>query len=139
MQLTRYSDYSLRVLMYLALHDGRRVTISEIAEKFSIPRAHLMKVVHNLSSNSFITTYQGKNGGMRLARPAADINVGSAVRATETSFDAVDCDDPPCPMAPSCELRPVLDEAMSAFLSVLDRQTVADLTKRPGDLMRLVE
>lgn len=138
MQLTRYTDFSLRVLIYLAVAPDRRVTINEISQKFEISRNHLMKVVHGLSSGGFVTTYKGKNGGMRLGRDAAEIRVGDVVRATEGVLSAVDCYSPPCPLFDACTLRGVLDRAMEGFLATLDGVTIADLTRQPTGLTRLV-
>lgn len=138
MQLTRYTDFSLRVLMYLALAPDRRVTISEISRRFEISRNHLMKVVHGLSTQGFVATFKGKNGGMCLARPATEIRVGDVVRATEGVLHAVDCDSPPCPLYDACTLRGMLSKAMAGFLDVLDGVTIGDLTESPGELVRLV-
>ena len=80
MQLTRYTDYSVRVMMYLGLQPDRLVTISELAELYAISRNHLVKVVHNLSRSSYIKTVRGKGGGMRLDRSAAEINLGDLIQ-----------------------------------------------------------
>lgn len=143
MQLTRYSDYSLRVLTYLALHPERLVTIEEIARRYGISKAHLMKVVHQLGQRGYVETLRGRGGGLRLARNADRIVVGEVVRATEGDLDLVDCFDPltqRCVIQHACGLRPVLDEALGAFLAALDRYTVADLvTRRRKSLLRLLE
>ncbi len=127
-QLTRYTDYSLRVLMYLAVHTERLVTISEISTAYDISRNHLVKVVHELGSLGFVRTKRGKQGGLELARPAAEINIGDVVRHTEKTLAVVNCHEPPCPIRPACDLRGVLFEARDAFLAVLDRYTLRDLT-----------
>lgn len=143
MQLTRYSDYSLRVLIYLALAPERLVTIEEIARSYRISKAHLMKVVHQLGLRGYVETVRGRRGGLRLARPPEAIGVGDVVRASEASFDLVECFDPPssrCAIQPACGLRSVLGEALGAFLEVLDRYTLADLVaRRRKSLARLLE
>lgn len=130
MQLTRYTDYSLRVLMYLAVHTERLATIGEISSAYGISRNHLVKVVHELGSLGFVRTQRGKQGGMELARPAADINIGDVVRHTEKTLTIINCKEPPCPIRTACDLRSVLSEACDAFLAVLERYTLQDLTDR---------
>lgn len=143
MQLTRYSDYSLRVLIYLALDPERLATIAEVARRYGVSRAHLTKVVHGLGQRGFVTTLRGRGGGFRLARPPEEIRVGDVVRATEESFALVECFEGAasrCAIGSACGLRPVLDEALAAFLAVLDRHTLADLVaRRRAPLLRLLE
>jgi Rrf2 family nitric oxide-sensitive transcriptional repressor len=142
-QLTRYSDYALRVLIYLAVHRGRLVTIEEIARGYGISRAHLMKVVHELGRCGYVETVRGRRGGLRLGRPPEDIGVGEVMRSTEGRMALVECFEPEqneCPIEPACRLRLVLHEALSAFLAVLDRYTLADLVaRRRASLARLFE
>jgi Rrf2 family nitric oxide-sensitive transcriptional repressor len=143
MQLTRYSDYCLRVLTYLALDPGRLTTIDEIAGSYGISKAHLMKVVHHLGSTGYVETLRGRRGGVRLARPPEEIRLGDVLRATEESLALVECFEPAsnrCAIEPACRLRSVLHEALAAFLAVLDRHTLADLVaRRRGPLTRLLE
>jgi Rrf2 family nitric oxide-sensitive transcriptional repressor len=143
MQLTRYSDFSLRVLIYLAVETERLATIEEIARAYGISKAHLMKVVHQLGLCGFVETVRGRGGGLRLARPAQEIPLGAVVRATEGNLSLVECFDPArseCAIEPACGLRPVLREALDAFLAVLDRYTLADLVaRRRAPLVRLLE
>ncbi len=138
MQLTRYTEYSLRVLIYLGIKHDARVTITEVADSYGISRNHLVKVVHNLATLGFIRTYKGKSGGMRLARPAEMINLGEVVRQAEASLEIVNCWKPRCPLTPSCFLRSALAEASDAFISVLDRYTIADLVKNRKQLLKLL-
>lgn len=130
MQLTQYTDYSLRVLIYLSqIKPGELATISEIAEFYGISRNHLVKVVHNLATNGFIQTLRGKHGGMQLARPAAEIGVGEVVRRTEPNFDIAECFSKKtntCVISPVCALKSMLDEARSNFIQTLDRYTIAN-------------
>lgn len=130
MQLTRYTDYSLRVLLYLAVHTDRLVTITEISEAYDISRNHLVKVVHELGGLGFVRTRRGKSGGMELARPAAEINIGDVVRHTEKTLTVVNCNKPPCPILPACALRGILFDARDAFLAVLDQYALDDLAAR---------
>jgi Rrf2 family nitric oxide-sensitive transcriptional repressor len=141
MRLTVYSDYSLRVLMYLALHADRRPTIAEIAKSYGISKNHLMKVVYELGVAGYVETVRGKNGGLRLARPPAAIGLGEIVRHTEPDMALVPCFDAaatPCVISPACTLRRALHEATTAFLAVLDRYTLADLVRNPGSLTDLL-
>jgi len=130
MQLTRHTDYALRVLMYLGLHPGELVTISEISAAYGISRNHLMKVVHEMANAGFILTYRGKAGGMQLAGEPATINVGEVIRRMEGNLEIINCLEPRCPIQTSCLLKGVLDDARNAFLAVLDQHTLADLLGR---------
>lgn len=133
MQLTRYSDLSLRVLIYLAVRREGLATIEELASAYGISKAHLMKVVHQLGRGGFLETVRGRGGGFRLAREPEQIRVGEVVRYSEGKLDLVECFDPVrnrCCIAPACGLRGVLEEALGAFLETLDRYTLADLVAR---------
>ena len=133
MQLTRYSDYSLRVLMYLAVRPDSLATIEEISEAYEISRAHLMKVVHELGRAGLLETVRGRGGGIQLARAPEAISIGAVVRQTEDKLTLVECFEPAtsqCRIESACGLRGVLEEALDAFLGTLDRYTLADLVVR---------
>jgi Rrf2 family transcriptional regulator, nitric oxide-sensitive transcriptional repressor len=132
MRLTVYTDYALRVLMFLAVHPEPKPTIGEIAASYGISRNHLMKVVYELGVAGYIETARGKKGGLRLARPAVAIGLGDVVRQTEPDLALVPCFDPvnaACALTPACRLRGVLHLAQAAFLKVLDEHTLADLVE----------
>lgn len=132
MRLTLYTDYSLRVLLYLASREDENVTITEIADFYRISRNHLVKVVHNLGLDGYILTSRGRHGGLRLARPAKDILVGELVRSTEPDLDLLECFNPAtdhCVISNSCSLKAVIFNAQAAFLAVLDQYTLADMAK----------
>lgn len=140
MQLTRYTDYSLRVLIFVALREeGEQATINEICDHFGMPRNHLIKVVQHLGQLGYLRTQRGKGGGVRLGKPAQAIVVGEVVSAMEPNLDIVDCSSPDCPLNSGCRLRTVLDEAMEAFLAVLSRYTLADLITHPAQLLSLLD
>lgn len=136
MRLTFHTDYSLRLLMFLAIEPDRLHTIETIAERYGISRNHLMKVAQTLVQAGVVDSIRGRGGGLRLAKPADAINIGAVVRATEDGFALVECFDPQgdCLIAPACSLRGPLEQALTAFLAVLDRYTLADLMKSPGSL-----
>jgi len=136
MRLTRYTDYALRVLIYLAARPEELSAINDISRAYGISQNHLMKVVSDLAGNGYVTSLRGRNGGIRLAMPAKDINVGDVVRHTEDGFDLVDCGS--CVIAPACGLTGVFGEALSAFMSVLDGYTLADLVSRRTKLRALL-
>ena len=142
MQLTRYSDYSLRALIYLGLNADRRCTVREIADAYGISENHLMKIVHGLGRAGYVTTARGRNGGIRLAMPAGEIGLGQVFRATEGNFDLVECfaagERNTCPIAGPCVLTHVLETALQAFLDVLDRHTLEDLLKPRNALQRIL-
>lgn len=132
MRLTAYTDYSLRTLMYLATHRERLVTIAEIADAHGISKNHLMKVVHQLGLTGMVETVRGHNGGLRLKREPADINIGAVVRNTETDFYMAECFDPSgsqCLYSPACALTTALRAATDAYLDVLDHVTLESLVK----------
>jgi Rrf2 family transcriptional regulator, nitric oxide-sensitive transcriptional repressor len=142
MKLTSFTDYSLRVLIYLAAEPGRRATISEIAVAFGISENHLTKVVHFLGKQGWIATVRGKGGGMGLARPPEQIVIGQVVRSTEGSAMPAECFDQAsdtCPITPVCNLKRVLQEAVEAFLLVLDGYTLADLVRNRATLARVLK
>ncbi len=141
MQLTLYTDYSLRVLIYLGTHRDGIVTISEIAGSYGISRNHLVKVVHNLAGLGFIHTTRGKGGGMRLMRPPAEINLGEVVRSTEGGFDLVECmnsETNTCPIHQMCQLKGVVREALNAFTAVWDKYTLADIVQNRNQLAHVL-
>jgi Rrf2 family nitric oxide-sensitive transcriptional repressor len=130
MQLTRFTDYSLRVLIHLGTHPDALATVGGIAEAHGISRNHLVRVVHQLGLKGYIETARGKGGGLRLARAPALIGVGDVVRDMESGFEFAECfraDGAGCRLLPACALRPVLAEAGRTFLASLDRYTLADL------------
>ena len=133
MQLTRYTDYSLRVLMYLAVRPEQRATIDEISKAYGISKAHLMKVVHELGRAGYLETIRGRGGGLRLAQALDAIGIGDVIRQTEGAMNLVECFDPEtngCRISSACALHGVLDEALQSFLSRLDEYTLADLVAR---------
>jgi Rrf2 family transcriptional regulator, nitric oxide-sensitive transcriptional repressor len=140
MQLTQYTDYALRVLIYVSLQKKQaRVTVPEIAKHFQISRNHLIKVVHNLGTLGYLHTTRGKGGGICLQRTPDLINLGEVVRAMEVKLDPVDCITRPCPILPQCALRGILYKARDQFLQVLDGYTLADLVRKPTGLRKLLQ
>jgi Rrf2 family nitric oxide-sensitive transcriptional repressor len=142
MQLTLYTDYSLRVLIYLGMRPTHQATITEIAESYGISRNHLVKVVHNLSGIGYIKTTRGRGGGMQLAYAPSKINIGEVVKKTEPNFNMVECFDKEnntCPIAPSCALIKALKAARSAFLDVLESYTLADVVNNADELAPLLK
>lgn len=140
MRLTLFTDYSLRVLMYVGVKDGA-ATISELAESYGVSRNHLMKVIQRLAQLGYLETARGRRGGLRLARPPGEISVGEVVRRMEDDLALVNCFDPaaqPCVIAQGCVLRRALGEALEAFLAVLDGYTLEDLIAPRRRLARLL-
>ncbi|GLV12707.1 HTH-type transcriptional regulator NsrR [Alicyclobacillus hesperidum] len=135
MNLTLFTDYSLRTLMYAAsLPSEELANIDEIAKVYGISRNHLTKAVHRLGQLGYIQTIRGRNGGFRLAKPATEIRIGDVVRQMEENLHVVECFQAEagiCILNPTCRLKRVLQKAMEAFLSVLDEYTLADVVGDP--------
>jgi len=141
LRLTVYTDFSLRLLMYLAVKEDGLATIAEVAESYRISRNHLMKVAHQLGLAGYVATVRGKNGGLRLARPAETIILGDVVRRTEPDLALVPCFHPidaPCAIWPKCVLRQAMQNALEAFLETLDGYTLADLARPESQLRALL-
>ncbi len=141
MRLTLMSDYTMRVLMFLALHPERLTTIAEISESYNISRNHLTKIVHQLGKANYIETTRGRSGGIRLSKPAGDISVGKIIRLMETSSVLVECfpgGKGQCVISSACKLKHALAEAENAFYSYLDTFTLADITQNTDPLKALL-
>jgi Rrf2 family nitric oxide-sensitive transcriptional repressor len=140
MRLTLHTDYALRVLMHVAIADGKLITINDVAETFDISKQHLMKVVHHLSLKGYLDTVRGRGGGIRLRRQPHDINIGQVVRETEENLCVIGCLERRgyCRLERVCVLRHVLHDATQAFLAVLDGCTLADLIKPQKALSSLL-
>lgn len=132
MRLTRYTDYALRVLIYLGAQPEKRCSIAEISRAYGISQNHLMKVVNDLVNAGYLVSARGRFGGIKLARQPSAINVGEVIRHTEDGFDLVDCRA--CLIAPACGLTGAVRQALAAFMAVLDGYTLADLISKPVEL-----
>lgn len=141
MRLTIYTDYSLRLLMYLAVKDDGLATIAEVAKSYDISKNHLMKVAHQLGVAGYIETVRGRSGGLRLAKPPKQINLGEVVRRTEPDMAIVPCFKPVdtfCAIQPSCVLKGALHRAHTAFVNVLDEYSLSDLAQPRTSLQALL-
>lgn len=140
MRIATYSDFALRLLMYAAVKYPCYVTITDVSKAYGISKNHLMKVTHELALAGYLDTVRGRNGGLRLAKPAKEINVGRVVRLTERGSALVECFDPAtnqCVITPACKLRHVLHDALEAFFAKLEQTTLADLISDPRSLSAL--
>ena len=138
MQLKKYTDYGLRVLIYLAAKQQTRVvTIDELSKTFSAPRNHLNKVIHQLGKEGFIETRRGKNGGFQIAMPADEIRLDHLIRRLEGDEYWIDCHNPKCAIFPVCELKNIINEGKEVFYRYLSQYTIASLVKKPGDIQIL--
>ena len=141
MRLTVYTDYALRLMMYLALKEDSLATIAEVAKSYDISRAHLMKVAHQLGVAGYVETVRGRGGGLRLAKPAGTIRLGELIRHTEPDMAIVACFEPAnasCAILRHCVLRGALAEATGAFIKTLDRYTLSDLVRPKARLRSLL-
>jgi Rrf2 family nitric oxide-sensitive transcriptional repressor len=140
MRLTTFSDYSLRVLIHLGVHEQRVSTVGEIARAYGISENHLVKVVHHLAQRGYIETNRGKGGGVLLGRPPEKINIGKVLRETEETI-LVECFDKAasaCRIEPACRLKGMLNGAVDAFFAALERYTLADLLVTKPKLARML-
>ncbi|HET8748898.1 MAG TPA: Rrf2 family transcriptional regulator [Ramlibacter sp.] len=141
MRLTTFTDYSLRVLIFLAAQPKDRATIAQIANAFQVSENHLVKVVHFLGKQGWLSNVRGKGGGLELGMPPEAMVVGSVVRETEGMNQLAECfgqTDGDCAIAPDCRLRGILGEAIEAFYEVLDRYTLADLVNNRHKLAQVL-
>jgi len=139
MQLTKHTDFSLRVLIFLSLQeDNSLVTIDDIAEHFNILKNHLTKIVHKLSKYGYVKTVRGKNGGICLARSPDQMNLGAIIKEMETNTEIVNCEKPACPLHMNCVLKGVLNEAQLAFFTTLEQYTLADISKPQQKIKNLL-
>ncbi|MDD0851636.1 Rrf2 family transcriptional regulator [Halobacteriovorax sp. GB3] len=129
MRLASFTDYSLRVLIYLAIKGQERSTVSEIADKYKISRNHLVKVVHNLSNMGVITSFKGKGGGIVLSKEPVSLKIGKLIKELESDSNLVECfgNSSNCAINPSCKLKAALKVAENKFYEALDGYTLEDI------------
>lgn len=139
MQLTKFTDFSIRVLIYAGLKDNDELSqISAICESYEISKNHLIKVVHELAQLGYLETIRGKNGGIRLAMDASEISIGELVRQTEKHLNAFNCYTPACKIVKACTVKGVFHEATQAYLQVLDKYTLADVLENRRSLAKVL-
>ena len=142
MRLTYQTDYALRMLIYLALHEGQPTRVTDVASSYGISRNHLLKVALKLRKFGYVTTLRGRAGGIAIACRPEDINLGEVVRQMEDGFALVDCMRPEggvCAISPACRLKGVVREALDAFLSIFDGYTLADIVADRAALTALLD
>ncbi|NIY47581.1 nitric oxide-sensing transcriptional repressor NsrR [Cedecea colo] len=138
MQLTSFTDYGLRALIYMAsLPEGKMTSISEVTQVYGVSRNHMVKIINQLSRAGFVTAVRGKNGGIRLGRPAQLIRVGDVVRELEP-ISLVNCSSEFCHITPACRLKEALAQAVQSFLAELDKHTLAELVDQNQSLYKLL-
>ena len=141
LNLTKFSDYSLRLLLYLALHKERAVSIPEVSRAYGVSPHIMVKVAQLLIEEGLVASSRGRHGGLRLNKAPSEINVGRLIRTTEPHWDLVECFDMAsntCPIEPACGLKGALKRAQRAFLGALDEHTLADFLPRAPSLIRLL-
>ncbi|HTQ71086.1 MAG TPA: Rrf2 family transcriptional regulator [Acidocella sp.] len=138
MRLTRYTDFAIRMMLYLAAHEGRLCSIGEIAGSYGISQNHLMKVASDLAGSGYVQSLRGRGGGLRLARAADQINIGQLVRHTEGKVDLVGCGE--CALAPACGMVCVFRDAVESFFTSLEKYSLADIMAkgRPDQLRQIL-
>ena len=141
MRLNQASDFALRVLMFVAANETELSRIDDISKRYNISRAHLMKIVNKLARAGLLQTLRGRNGGLRLSLPPEEIRIGDVARAIEEDFALVECmrgSQNKCIITPVCHLTGVFAEALTEFLRVLDKYTLADVTQNRRELQNIL-
>jgi Rrf2 family transcriptional regulator, nitric oxide-sensitive transcriptional repressor len=140
MQLTYFSDYALRLVLYLAAHPERLVSVQEVSRAYVVSTHHMVKVSRLLIDRGIVAGVRGRRGGLRLKVPPEQLTIGGLVRMTEPHFNVVECFDGAtntCPIASACGMKGLLRRARSAFLDVLDEHTIAEFLPRAPALLKL--
>ena len=141
MRLTRQTNYAIRILMYCAANDGQLSRIPEIAAAYSVSELFLFKILQPLVEHGLVTTVRGRNGGVKLGRPATDISLFDVVRVTEENFAMAECfenDAADCPLIDSCGVNAALREALNAFFAVLMRHSIDEIVKSRTNINQLL-
>ena len=139
MQLTSFTDYSLRVLIYLALYQNKTCNVDEIVSSFSLSKNHIIKVVHNLVKLGYVKSTRGRGGGLKLARSPAKINIGKIVESVEPNFFIAECfnkESNYCKISPSCNLKKLLNEAQGSFLDTLYKSSLENLIENKENSLK---
>jgi len=140
MHLTLQADYTMRLLIHLAVQPGEAATIQEIAKRYGISRNHLMKIANRAGQAGYVEAVRGRRGGLKLSRRAKEINIGQVLRVVE-DWRIVECFEPAsngCPIAGGCGLQAILKEALEAYFAVLDRYSLADAVRSKALLIQLL-
>ncbi len=138
MQITNFSDYALRSLIYLAsIPKDQMASVTEVSELFDVSRNHMVKVINKLGHLGYIKTVRGKNGGIKLLKPAAEISVGAVLRDIEP-LQLLDCSVEFCHITPACRLKSKLAQAKEAFLQELDQCSIESLLTDNSELLILL-
>ncbi len=127
MQLTRFTDYALRVLLFVGKRGGHRCTMGEIAIYYGISLEHLRKVVHRMARLGYLSSSRGRSGGLTLGRDSARIRIGEVIQVLEGDLNIIDCDALECRLRPGCALKAALDRGRRAFIAAVNEVTLADL------------
>lgn len=139
MHLKKITDYSIRTLMYLACLPPEQLSnISTISGTFGISQNHLMKVVNRLAQLNYLETVRGKGGGVRLGRPAADIQIGTLIEQLESNETLIDCSDGPCKFIGKCHFADILQQGSQAFYREMNKHSLADLVQNKDELKEVV-
>ncbi len=136
MQLNKFTDYALRILMYVSRPSEMPYTIAEIARDLHVSQNHLVKIVHFMAKQEWIITTRGKGGGLRLNSKALDLTLGKIVRILQGDHQIVECNTPPCVLRSHCGLKGILDDALESFYQTLDQYTLADVLAAPPSTSR---
>lgn len=141
MRLTTYTDYSLRILMYVSLKNNEKATIKDICDCYNISKNHVMKIVYELAREGLLITSRGVNGGILLAKKPEEITLREVMLITESDFKIVECfndGESKCPLVGNCKLNKTLNEGLKAFLDTMEKVTIADLVQSKNTMLRLL-
>lgn len=130
MQLNKFTDYALRILIYIAPSGNTPHTIPELAQNLSVSRNHLMKIVHFMAKENWLITARGKGGGVRINPEVLKASLGQMIRTLQRGNPIVECNSPPCVLREECRLRGILDKALEQFYLELDQYTIEQVLEK---------
>ena len=130
MQISKFTDYTFRALIYLARHREKNATVNSLAEYLEVSEHHMKKVIHKLAKTEYIISTKGRNGGLKLGVEPREINLGKVLIATEENLSLVECMDNSklCPLMTSgCKLKGIISNSLQSFINELSQYTLEDI------------
>lgn len=130
MQLSKFTDYAFRALIYLANNRDKLSTVEELAVELNASEHHIKKVIHKLAKTDYIISSKGRGGGLQLGLEPEEINLGEVLKFTEDNLNIVECFNKPesCPfMSSGCKLKAISSGALNNFINEFSRYSLKDI------------